>query len=186
MPAPSAQRGARAVRAWPLPRCARQRRRAAQTGKGHTQRLRGRTLVERDRHWRSATSARPDRPGRLDAASCCVMSCFVQTCSRSARAAASCHAPYRRVSNRIEPELATASRDLRMNGATARKDAGGAVAGAGALEAHLEDRQHRAERRRPHHRSRDPAITAPRARTSRHVSTRARRVTGGTRGALMR
>ena len=37
------------------------------------------------------------------------------------------HAPYRRVSNRIEPELATASRDLRMNGATARKDAGGAV-----------------------------------------------------------
>ena len=62
---------------------------------------------------------------------------------------------------RIEPNSATASRDLRMNGATARKDAGGAVAGTGAPGAFLEDRQSGAgERHRPHHRSRDPAITA--------------------------
>ena len=73
----------------------------------------------------------------------------------------SCHALCRRVSNRIEPELATASRDLGMNGATVRKDAGGAWP-ASALPGRSSRiaRTAPAKRRRPQHRSCDPAITA--------------------------
>ena len=40
---------------------------------------------------------------------------------------------------RIKPNSATASRDVGMNGATARKDAGGVVAGTGAMGAFVEE-----------------------------------------------
>ena len=71
---------------------------------------------------------------------------------------------------RIEPNSVTASRDVGMNGATARKDAGGVVAGTGALGAFVEE--HRTALANdaaaepvapPHHR--------PRARTPHRVST---------------
>ena len=112
----------RAVRSSPLPRCARQRRRAAQTGKG--------TDNDREdgRHWR-AGGVRRRSPDLSDAA------------WQARRGVLLCHVMLRAdvFQIRIEPNSATVSRDVGMNGATARKDAGGVVAGGGALGSFVEE-----------------------------------------------
>ncbi len=82
-------------------------RRAARPDRGHppSHGHHGGHLAGRGRHWRTGGVPRgspdlSDPAGRLDVACCCVMSCFVQTCSRSAS----------------NPNCATTSRDFAMNG----------------------------------------------------------------------
>ena len=86
---------------------------------------------------------------------------------------------------RIQLNSATASRDVGMNGGTARKDAGGVVAGTGALGTFVEE--HRTalanDAARRTGRAPPPSLT-PSPNTSHRMSTRTHRVEVGTRGSL--